>query len=138
MATVAPPARDDNLPHVICCPACGFEVPHASVAGRGNADIDVEDWLSLCQRTEAAQGRPWQCPELTAAQNWPVRLLEQNATTYSGQERLLGGEPVLVTLPPQEFSDLDAWIERLPEPKPSRAEAICRLVEEGLRPGRSN
>src|SRR5215218_39930 len=127
MATVPPPGRDDNVPHVICCPACGFEVPHASVAGRGNADIDVEDWLLLCQQTEAAQGRPRQCPELTTAQNWPVRPLEQNAMTCSGEGRLLKAERVLVTLPPQELSDLDAWIERLPEPKPSRAEAMCRL-----------
>jgi hypothetical protein len=27
---------------------------------------------------------------------------------------------------------LDAWIERQPEPKPSRPEAIRRLVEKGL------
>jgi hypothetical protein len=30
---------------------------------------------------------------------------------------------------------LTAWIERQPEPKPSRSEAIRRLIEEGLKVG---
>jgi len=32
---------------------------------------------------------------------------------------------------------LNAWIERQPEPKPSRSDALRRLVEKGLEADRS-
>lgn len=45
-------------------------------------------------------------------------------------------KPVLVRLPPKALSSLDTWIARQPEPRPSRPEAIRRLIEEALsRPG---
>jgi Arc/MetJ-type ribon-helix-helix transcriptional regulator len=37
-----------------------------------------------------------------------------------------------VRMPPELESKIDAWIERQPEPKPSRSEAIRRLVVRGL------
>jgi hypothetical protein len=37
-----------------------------------------------------------------------------------------------VRLYPELQAKLDAWIERQPEPKPSRSEAIRRLIENGL------
>jgi hypothetical protein len=33
---------------------------------------------------------------------------------------------------PEMEAALNAWIERQPEPKPSRSEALRRLVEKGL------
>lgn len=35
-------------------------------------------------------------------------------------------------MPPELEAAIDAWIERQPDPKPSRAEAIRRLIEKGL------
>jgi Arc/MetJ-type ribon-helix-helix transcriptional regulator len=35
-------------------------------------------------------------------------------------------------MPPELEAKIDAWIERQPEPKPSRSEAIRRLLELGL------
>jgi len=37
-----------------------------------------------------------------------------------------------VRIPAELDAKLRAWIERQPEPKPSRAEAIRRLIEKGL------
>jgi len=73
MATVAPIERDDNQCVLIRCSKCGFEVPHASLAGRGSVSVDVEEWLTVCQNIEAAEGRASQCPDLAAAQNRPIR-----------------------------------------------------------------
>jgi Arc/MetJ-type ribon-helix-helix transcriptional regulator len=35
-------------------------------------------------------------------------------------------------MPPELEARIDAWIEQRPEPKPSRSEAIRRLIEKGL------
>lgn len=40
--------------------------------------------------------------------------------------------PVNVRLPPAELASLDAWIAAQPDPKPSRPEAVRRLMEIGL------
>jgi Arc/MetJ-type ribon-helix-helix transcriptional regulator len=38
-------------------------------------------------------------------------------------------------MPPDLEAAIDAWIERHAEPKPSRSEAIRRLIEKGLESG---
>jgi hypothetical protein len=43
------------------------------------------------------------------------------------------GTPVLVRLQPDQLGKLDAWITRQPEPRPTRPEAIRRLIEFGLK-----
>jgi hypothetical protein len=40
--------------------------------------------------------------------------------------------PVMVRVHPDQLAALDAWIERQPDPKPSRPEAIRRILAEGL------
>jgi metal-responsive CopG/Arc/MetJ family transcriptional regulator len=35
-------------------------------------------------------------------------------------------------MPPELEAKIDAWIKHQPEPKPSRSEAIRRLIERGL------
>jgi metal-responsive CopG/Arc/MetJ family transcriptional regulator len=35
-------------------------------------------------------------------------------------------------MPPELEAAIDAWIDGQPEPKPSRSEAIRRLIEKGL------
>jgi hypothetical protein len=37
-----------------------------------------------------------------------------------------------VRVPPRDLARLDAWISKQPDPKPSRPEAIRRLVAEAL------
>lgn len=44
----------------------------------------------------------------------------------------VNAEPVTVRIPPDRLAALNAWIARQPEPRPSRPEAIRRLVEKGL------
>jgi len=40
--------------------------------------------------------------------------------------------PVTVRLPPGNLADLDIWIAAQPEPRPSRPEAIRRLLSQAL------
>jgi Arc/MetJ-type ribon-helix-helix transcriptional regulator len=35
-------------------------------------------------------------------------------------------------MPPELEAKIDAWIKRQPDPKPSKSEAIRRLVEQAL------
>ena len=42
------------------------------------------------------------------------------------------GEDLLVRLQSDQVSALDAWINRQPEPKPSRSDALRRLLQKGL------
>jgi len=130
MATVGPVGRDDNSRVLIRCSKCGFEVPHASLAGRGSVSIDVEEWLTICQNIEVAEGRASQCPELAAAQNRPIR---PNLMQFKPEETLVTYDSVVVSLQQSQLSKLDTWIAQFPDPKPSRAEAVRRLVENGLR-----
>jgi Arc/MetJ-type ribon-helix-helix transcriptional regulator len=43
--------------------------------------------------------------------------------------------PISVRLPPSDLASLDAWISARPEPRPSRPEAIRRLLAEALGKG---
>ena len=42
------------------------------------------------------------------------------------------GEPVHVRLQPDQLAALDAWIKRHPAPKPTRPDAIRRILAEHL------
>jgi hypothetical protein len=47
-----------------------------------------------------------------------------------------GRDPVrALRMPPELEAKVAAWIERQPDPKPSRSEAIRRLIEKGLSSG---
>jgi metal-responsive CopG/Arc/MetJ family transcriptional regulator len=52
----------------------------------------------------------------------------------------VGSKGIHVALPPDPLARLDAWIEAQPDPKPSRPEAIRRLLEKALssKPQREN
>jgi hypothetical protein len=39
---------------------------------------------------------------------------------------------VTVRIPATDWAAITAWIDRQPDPKPSRSEAIRRLIEKGL------
>lgn len=40
---------------------------------------------------------------------------------------------IMLRLPGERLAELDAWIAAQPDPKPSRPEAVRRLMERGLR-----
>jgi hypothetical protein len=44
------------------------------------------------------------------------------------------GDAVTVRLDPEQVSKLDAWITAQPDPKPSRTEAVRRLLDSLLTP----
>jgi len=49
-----------------------------------------------------------------------------------GRPRTGIGPVLSLRLYPEQEVKLNAWIERQPDPKPSRADALRRLVEKGL------
>jgi hypothetical protein len=57
----------------------------------------------------------------------------QDIPKKRGRPKTTGrGAGLMVRMQEADLAALDAWIERHPEPKPSRPEAIRRLVEKGL------
>lgn len=50
-----------------------------------------------------------------------------------GRPRTGIGQLIGVRLQPDHLGKLDKWIAQQPDPKPSRPEAIRRLVEKGLK-----
>ena len=50
----------------------------------------------------------------------------------------VGATHVGVRIPPAQLTSLDAWIAGQPDPKPSRPEAIRRLMERGLKSENGN
>jgi len=62
----------------------------------------------------------------------------KKSTVSDIRKKRIGRPPVnaiavLVRVPPAEIEPIDAWIKEQPKPKPSRPEAIRRLVELGLK-----
>jgi len=54
-------------------------------------------------------------------------------TKSRGRPKTTGtGELVGVRLQPDQLTALDAWIDRQPEPKPSRPDAMRKLLQKGL------
>ncbi|MEQ6331975.1 ribbon-helix-helix domain-containing protein [Sphingobium sp. MK2] len=47
----------------------------------------------------------------------------------------IGATPVNVRLPPDDLAALDQWIAAQPEPRPTRPEAIRRVLAERLGQG---
>ena len=40
--------------------------------------------------------------------------------------------PITVRIPPDQLATLERWIDAQPDPKPSKPEAIRRLIEKGI------
>jgi hypothetical protein len=49
-----------------------------------------------------------------------------------GRPRTGRDPPITVRIPKELEAAITAWIDRQPDPKPSRSEAIRRLIEGGL------
>jgi hypothetical protein len=63
----------------------------------------------------------------------PVKSQKRRGPLPTGK-----GEPVMVRIQPAQLAALDAWIARRPDPKPSRPEAIRRLLDAQLNGKRKN
>jgi hypothetical protein len=48
------------------------------------------------------------------------------------EERARGSKQVQVRVPPRLQAELDAWIDRQPDPKPTLPEALPRLARKAL------
>jgi hypothetical protein len=62
----------------------------------------------------------------------------KKSTVSDIRKKRIGRPPVnavavLVRIPPAGIEPIDAWIKEQPKPKPSRPEAIRRLVEIALK-----
>ena len=57
--------------------------------------------------------------------------MSETAKNKGGRPRT-GATPVTVRVPPEQLARLDAWIETEPEPKPTRPDAIRKLIDRGL------
>lgn len=49
-----------------------------------------------------------------------------------GRPAIGAGTPVMTRLRPEQLARLDSWIANQPDPKPTRPEAIRRLLDERL------
>jgi hypothetical protein len=64
-----------------------------------------------------------------------VASIGDNTKKKRGRKFTTGtGTLIGVRLLPPALDSLDAWIAAQPDPKPSRPEAIRRLVEQALKP----
>jgi hypothetical protein len=65
-----------------------------------------------------------------------INLMKQENTGIRkrrGRPAIGAGEPVVVRMRPEQIKALDAWIVSQPDPKPSRPEAVRRLLDARLR-----
>lgn len=81
-------------------------------------------------------------PVLGAGSRSDFLYTSNRGGSIAGKEKRPRGRPrtgigpvFSVRLYPEMQAKLDAWIERQPKPKPSRSEAIRRLIEKGLGAG---
>lgn len=58
--------------------------------------------------------------------------IAEKAKRPRGRPRTGIGRVLSLRLYPEQEAALNAWIARQPDPKPSRADALRRLVEKGL------
>jgi hypothetical protein len=58
--------------------------------------------------------------------------IAEKAKRPRGRPRTGIGRVLSLRLYPEQEAALNAWIARQPDPKPSRANALRRLVEKGL------
>lgn len=57
--------------------------------------------------------------------------MSETSTKSKGGRPRVDATPITVRVPPSQLASLDAWREAQPD-KPSRPEAVRRLVEKGL------
>jgi hypothetical protein len=66
-----------------------------------------------------------------AAVNGSNKKKRGRPALYEGSDGK-GAQQIGLRMPPPDLASVDAWITKQPKPKPSRPEAIRRLVALGL------
>jgi hypothetical protein len=62
----------------------------------------------------------------------PATTGRDGAIDFAAKVEASSTERVTLEMPPAELKSIDAWIETQPAPRPSRPDAILRLVEQAL------
>ena len=62
----------------------------------------------------------------------PARTGRDGAIDFAAKVEASSAERVILEMPPGELKSIDAWIKTQPAPRPSRPDAIRRLVEQAL------
>ena len=62
----------------------------------------------------------------------PATTGRDGAIDFAAKVETSSAERVMLEMPPDELKSIDAWIKTQPAPRPSRPEAIRRLVEQAL------
>jgi hypothetical protein len=62
----------------------------------------------------------------------PATTGRDGAIDFAAKVEASSAERVILEMPPGELKSIDAWIKTQPAPRPSRPDAIRRLVEQAL------
>jgi hypothetical protein len=62
----------------------------------------------------------------------PATTGRDGAIDFAAKAEASSAERVILEMPPGELKSIDAWIKTQPAPRPSRPDAIRRLVEQAL------
>ena len=62
----------------------------------------------------------------------PATTGRDGAIDFAAKVEASSAERVILEMPPGELKSIDAWIKTQPAPRPSRPEAIRRMVEQAL------
>ena len=62
----------------------------------------------------------------------PATTGRDGAIDFAAKVETSSAERVMFEMPPDELKSIDAWIKTQPAPRPSRPEAIRRLVQQAL------
>lgn len=65
----------------------------------------------------------------------PAATGRDGAIDFAAKVEASSAERVTLEMPPDELKSIDAWIKTQPAPRPSRPEAIRRLVKQALTVG---
>jgi ribosomal protein S11 len=65
----------------------------------------------------------------------PATTDRDGAIDFAAKVEASSAERVTLEMPPDELKSIDAWIKTQPAPRPSRPEAIRRLVKQALTVG---
>ena len=62
----------------------------------------------------------------------PAATGRDGAIDFAAKDEAASAERVVLEMPPDELESIGAWIRTQPAPRPSRADAIRRLVKQAL------
>ena len=76
--------------------------------------------------------RPWSRSSRATLRHAPAMTGRDGAIDFAAKVETSSTDRVMLEMPPGELKSIDAWIKTQPAPRPSRPEAIRRLVEQAL------